>query len=56
MESGTLDTPVEYLCDVAHAQVRYLGLVGKSEKAWEVTDRRERVERFCIRDTGMILM
>ena len=47
MESGTLDTPVEYLCDVAHAQARYLGLTGVEEKAWEVTDGRERVERFA---------
>lgn len=46
MEHGTLDTPVEYLCDVAHAQARYLGLIGESEKAWEVTDWRERVKRF----------
>jgi radical SAM protein with 4Fe4S-binding SPASM domain len=47
MESGTLDTPVEYLCEVAHAQARYLGLVGESEKAWEVTDGKARVERFA---------
>lgn len=46
MENGTLDTPVEYLCDVAHAQARHLGLVRESEKAWEVTDGRERVKRF----------
>ena len=47
MEHGTLDTPVEYLCDVAHAQARYLGLIGDSEKAWEVTNGKERVERFA---------
>lgn len=49
MECGALDTPVEYLCDVAHAQARYLGLIGVEEKAWEVTDGRERVERFSAR-------
>ncbi|MDD1701595.1 MAG: radical SAM protein [Methanoregula sp.] len=47
MEHGTLDTPVEYLCGVAHAQARYLGLIGESERAWEVTSGRERVERFA---------
>lgn len=49
MEYGSLDTPVEYLYDVAHAQARYLGLVGVEEKAWEVTDGREWVERFSAR-------
>ena len=42
MEHGTLDTPVEYLCDVAHAQARYLGLIKEGEKAWEVGNWRER--------------
>jgi MoaA/NifB/PqqE/SkfB family radical SAM enzyme len=46
MEFGTLDTPVEYLCSVAHAQARYLGLVTEKESAWEVEDWRERVGRF----------
>jgi radical SAM protein with 4Fe4S-binding SPASM domain len=27
MEHGTLDTPVEYLCRIAHAQARYIGLL-----------------------------
>lgn len=47
MEHGTLDTPVDYLCQVAHAQARYLGLVGPSEWAWEVADWRERIDRFA---------
>jgi radical SAM protein with 4Fe4S-binding SPASM domain len=42
-EHGTLDTPVEYLCRVAHAQARYLGLLADDERAWEVADWRERV-------------
>jgi radical SAM protein with 4Fe4S-binding SPASM domain len=48
MEHGTLDTPVEYLCAVAHAQARYLGLVGDNENAWEVAegDWRARVAQF----------
>lgn len=36
IEHGTLDTPVEYLCEVAHAKAFFLGLVSKKEKAWEV--------------------
>lgn len=35
-EHGTLDTPVEYLCDVGHAQARYLGLLFDGEKSWEI--------------------
>ena len=35
-EHGTLDTPVEYLCAVAHAQARYLGWLGENEKGWEL--------------------
>jgi radical SAM protein with 4Fe4S-binding SPASM domain len=34
-EQGTLDTPVEYLCKVAHARARFLGWLGDDEKAWE---------------------
>jgi radical SAM protein with 4Fe4S-binding SPASM domain len=47
MEHGTLDSPVEYVCGIAHAQARYLGLIGESENAWDVRDGRERVERFA---------
>lgn len=43
MEHGTLDTPVDYLCDIAHLQARDLGLLKEGEKAWEVTDWRERL-------------
>lgn len=35
-EHGTLDTPVEYLCEVAHAQAYWLGWLKEGEKAWEV--------------------
>jgi radical SAM protein with 4Fe4S-binding SPASM domain len=42
MEHGTLDTPVEYLCDVAHSQAKYLGLIQEGEKAWEVENWKER--------------
>jgi hypothetical protein len=45
MEHGTLDTPVEYLCGVAHAQAKYIGLITEGEKAWEVGNWRERRTR-----------
>ncbi|MFC1857290.1 radical SAM protein [Thermodesulfobacteriota bacterium] len=46
MEHGTLDTPVEYLCEIAHAQAKYSGLLAKDEKAWDVRDWRQRIRRF----------
>jgi radical SAM protein with 4Fe4S-binding SPASM domain len=47
-ESGTLDTPVEYLCEVAHAQAYYLGLLSENEKAWSINpeEYQERINRF----------
>ena len=45
-EYGTLDTPVEYFCDVAHAKARYLGLLGEKEYGWEVKEWRERVAQL----------
>ena len=45
-EHGSLDTPVEYLCQVAHAQARDLGLLRDGERAWEVSDWRSRKERL----------
>jgi len=42
-EHGKLDVPVEYLCDIAHAQARYVGLLKDDEKAWEISDWRERI-------------
>jgi MoaA/NifB/PqqE/SkfB family radical SAM enzyme len=47
MEHGTLDTPVEYLCAVAHAQARFLGLLAENENSWEVADGKDRVARFA---------
>ncbi|MBN1893038.1 radical SAM protein, partial [bacterium] len=48
MEHGTLDTPVEYLCQVAHGQARYLGFVARDENAWELEpdEWRRRLDRF----------
>ncbi len=50
MEHGTLDTPVEYFCQVAHAQARFLGLIQENEKAWEVKNWRERIKEFSGRE------
>ncbi|MBW6465122.1 MAG: radical SAM protein [Brevefilum sp.] len=45
-EYGTLDTPVEYLCQIAHLQGRYLGLIEEGEMAWEVNDWQKRIQTF----------
>lgn len=47
-EHGNLDTPVEYLCEVAHAKARFLGLLSADERAWETDfeEARERVAEF----------
>jgi hypothetical protein len=45
-EHGTLDTPVEYLCQVAHARARDLGLLSEGEHAWEVEDWQERIKEM----------
>jgi radical SAM protein with 4Fe4S-binding SPASM domain len=44
-EHGRLDTPVEYLCGIAHAQAVAAGLLGKGEKAWTVPNGPERAQR-----------
>jgi radical SAM protein with 4Fe4S-binding SPASM domain len=48
MENGTLDTPVEYLCSVAHERARNLGLLKEGEMAWEVIDGKERIDLIFI--------
>jgi radical SAM protein with 4Fe4S-binding SPASM domain len=44
-EHGTLDTPVEYLCGIAHAQAVAAGLLEKGEKAWTAVDAASRAKR-----------
>jgi radical SAM protein with 4Fe4S-binding SPASM domain len=51
-EHGTLDMPVEYRCDIAHAQARYLGCLGGNEHGWEVMDWRERVKQMPVTVAG----
>ena len=41
MEHGVLDEPVEYLCEIAHTEAVWLGLLRQGEKAWEVGIRNE---------------
>jgi hypothetical protein len=48
VEDGTLDAPVEYLCDVAHVQARYLGWLGENEQGWQVIDWRERIKLLSV--------
>jgi len=36
MEHGVLDEPVEYLCEIAHTEAVWLGLLREGEKAWEI--------------------
>jgi sulfatase maturation enzyme AslB (radical SAM superfamily) len=52
-ENGTLDTPVQYCCDVAHVVARHLGLLAEKERAWEVSDWESRIARtFDVEPTG----
>ena len=44
-ENGTLDTPVEYFCELAHVQACWLGWLAADEKAWNVVDWRARIGR-----------
>lgn len=37
-EQGTLDTPVEYFCRVAHAQARHLGWLRQGENGWDAVE------------------
>jgi radical SAM protein with 4Fe4S-binding SPASM domain len=46
MEHGNLDTPVNYLCEIAHAQARFLGLIKEEENAWQVRDWQFRIRDF----------
>jgi radical SAM protein with 4Fe4S-binding SPASM domain len=48
-EHGTLDTPVEYFCGIAHAQAEWIGILAPGEKAWKISDGRRRIERPILR-------
>ena len=42
-EFGTLDTPIDYFCQIAHEQARYLGWLNENEFAWEIRNWRDRI-------------
>jgi radical SAM protein with 4Fe4S-binding SPASM domain len=46
MEHGTLDTPIGYHCEIAHAQARALGLLEEGESAWQINNWEERIKIF----------
>ena len=50
LEQFHLDTPVEYLCQVTHAQARYLVLLDADERAWEIERgaSRERIKNLAL--------
>jgi radical SAM protein with 4Fe4S-binding SPASM domain len=47
-EHGTLDTPVEYLCSITHAQGVAIGVLEEGEKAWTVSDWPSRIVRLGV--------
>jgi radical SAM protein with 4Fe4S-binding SPASM domain len=42
-EHGSIDQPVDYVCEIAHEQARYLGLLKKNERSWQVRNWRDRL-------------
>lgn len=46
MEHGYLDSPVDYLCQIAHAKACHLGLLKKGEKGWEVKNWKKRTDQL----------
>lgn len=51
MEHGDLDTPVEYLCQIAHARAQDLGLLSEGELAWQVENWQERIREMEARNS-----
>lgn len=46
IEHGNLDTPIEYLCQVAHEKAIFIGLLNPGEVAWEISNWQERIENL----------
>ncbi len=44
-ESGELDTPVEYLCEITHELARRLGWLRAGERSWKVNDWQLRLSK-----------
>jgi radical SAM protein with 4Fe4S-binding SPASM domain len=36
MECGAVDQPIDYLCEIAHAEAIFFGLLQRGEKGWQV--------------------
>jgi hypothetical protein len=53
MEHGALDIPVDYHCQIAHTQARFLGLLSSSENAWEIVDWQERVSMLQLDEVSV---
>jgi len=53
-EHGTLDTPVDYYCEIAHTEARVLGLLRQDEKAWKVMDWKERTRDLSQKEHGQL--
>lgn len=47
MENQTMDGWPEHFCSFTHAQARCIGLLSEGEKAWMVTDWKERIKGLC---------
>ncbi|MBU4307238.1 MAG: radical SAM protein [Candidatus Aminicenantes bacterium] len=45
-EHGTLDTPVDHICELAHEQARAIGLLIDKEKGWETADWKNRIQNL----------
>lgn len=43
-EQGTLDTPIEYLCEFTHEQAKRLSIISDGEHGWEISDWRLRLK------------
>ncbi|MFA4889656.1 MAG: radical SAM protein [Candidatus Omnitrophota bacterium] len=50
LEHGTLDTPTNYFCGLAHAQARMIGLLHDGEVAWRANNWQSRIK--LSRSTG----
>lgn len=46
MEYGTLDTPVEYLCNITHSAIRRIGLINENEYIWDIENIAERIDKM----------
>lgn len=46
VEHGVLDEPVEYLCEITHAEAVWLGLLKEGEKAWEIVRNEAKKSTF----------